>query len=283
MYTIRYANLRDTMRLEEIIHSAGGCTRRDWIWADKSPEHIRGMTAVELATWIQNNDLDEKHPGRVIIVAEIELPTDNPRAVTLVSDPPGKLVVGFAVWRRLGISCKAHHWRMQHRPPAISGEEEKAILEPLNEFRTTPPIDCKSGLQRFSETARMEDIQFFLNFSSSRFRECWFLYDLFVDPLFEDSTDDLLQWGLDVAENEETCLGTFQPTTSMTRFISCGFTWLDRFQITCQDMIDYPNGEPGEVLAEEFGAGGIFRNVMRHSRFLTPPTENQPPWGTFSF
>ena len=113
--------------------------------------------------------------------------------------------------------------------------------------------------------------------------ECWFLYDLFADPLFEDSAYELLHWGLHIAENEETCLGTFQPTTSMMRFISCGFTQLERFHITCQDMIDYPNGEPGEVLAEEFGAGGIVRNVMRHSRFLTPPVQTLPQWGTFRF
>ncbi|MCJ1435374.1 hypothetical protein MMC27_004746 [Xylographa pallens] len=282
MYTIRYANLRDLMRLEEIIYAAGGCTRRDWTWADKSPEHVRGMTAIELSTWIQNEDLEETHPGRVIIVAEVELPTDNPRAVTLVGNPPGKLVVGFAVWRRLGHSYRADHWRKQYKPPTVSDEEEKAILEPLDEFRTMPPIDGKSGLQRFKETARMEHIQLLQYFSSPRFKECWFLYDLFVDPLFEDSAYELLQWGLDVAENEETCLGTFQPTTSMTRFISYGFTQLGRFQISCQDRIYYLNGRPG-LLAEKFGARGIFRNVMRHSRFLTPPPQNQPPWGTFRF
>ncbi|MCJ1282773.1 hypothetical protein MMC26_002099 [Xylographa opegraphella] len=269
------------MRLEEIIHSAGGCTRRDWIWADKSPEHVRGMTAVELSTWIQNEDLQEGHPGRVVVVAEIELLNENPRAVTLVSDPPGKLVAGFAVWKRFGSSSRAVHWKTQFRPPTVSGDEEKAILGPLQQFRTMPPIHGNSGLQRFTETARMEQIQFLKHFSSGRFMECWFLHDLFVDPLFEDSSDALLQWGLDVAEYEETCLGTFQPTTSMARFISCGFTQLNRFRLTCQDMILHPDGEPGEVLADEFGAGGIVRNVMRHSRFLTAPT--LPQLGTFSF
>ncbi|MCJ1391231.1 hypothetical protein MMC18_004093 [Xylographa bjoerkii] len=283
MCTIRYANLRDTKRLQEIIHSAGGCTRRDWTWADKSPEHIRGMTAIELATWIQNDDLDAREPGRVMIVAETELPTDNPRAVQLVSDPPGKAVVGFAVWRRLGRSARAMHWRTQYKPPAVSAMEEKAIHDALDEFRTMPPLDCTSGLQRHKETARMEHKQFSEYFSSPRFMECWFLYDIFVDPLFEDSADQLLQWGLDVAEQEGTCLGTFQPTTSMERFICCGFRQLALFQITCQDMIDYPNGEPGEVLAEAFGAGGIFRNVMRHSRFLNPPTVTLPPLGVFRF
>ena len=160
---------------------------------------------------------------------------------------------------------------------------EKAILGPLDEFRTMPPIDVTSGLQRFKETARMEQIQFRQHFSSLRFMECWFLYDLFVDPIFDDSAYKLLQWGLDVAEDEGTCLGTFQATTCMARFISCGFRQLNRFQLTCQDMIDYPNGEPGEVLAEEFGAGGISRNVMRHSRFLTPPPQSQQAWGTFRF
>ncbi|MCJ1405550.1 hypothetical protein MMC11_008778 [Xylographa trunciseda] len=239
------------------------------------------MTAVELAEWIQNDDLDERNPGRVMIVAEIELPMENPCAVKLVSDPPGKVVVGFAVWRRLGISAKAIQWR-QHRPPRVSEAEEKEIFDALEEFRTMPPLDCTSGFQRFKETARMELTQYSQYFAQ-RFMECWFLYDLFVDPLFEDSADELLQWGLNVAEQEEACLGTFQPTTSMARFISCGFTQLGRFQITCQDMIDYPDGEPGEVLAAELGAGGIFRNVMRHSRFLSPPAQSLPVLGTFRF
>jgi len=145
-----------------------------------------------------------------------------------------------------------------------------------------PPLDCTSGLQRFKETARMELIQFSQHFAH-RFRECWFLYDLFVDPLFESSADNLVQWGLDVAEKEKACLGTFQPTTSMERFVCYGFTQLGRFQLTCQDMIGYPDGEPGEVLAAELGAGGIFRNVMRHSRFLPPPTRILPSLGTFRF
>ena len=144
-----------------------------------------------------------------------------------------------------------------------------------------PPVDATSGLQRFKEIVRMEQIKIRQHFSSPRFVECWFLYDLFVDPLFEDSTYKLLQWGLDIAITEETCLGTFQPKTSTARFISYGFTQLDRFHITCQDMMAYPNGEPGEVIAERIGAGGIVRNTMRHSRFLTPPI--QPQFGNFSF
>ena len=158
---------------------------------------------------------------------------------------------------------------------------EKAILDELDEFKTMPPLDCTSGLQRSKETARIEQIQYW-QFFSHRFTECWFLYDLFVDPLFEDSADELLQWGLDVAQKEVTCLGTFQPTTSLERFICCGFTQLDRFQICCQEMMYNPE-KPGETLPGAFGAGGIYRNVLRNSRYLIPPTRTLPSLHTFRF
>ena len=75
------------------------------------------LSTQELVTWIDNDDIRDTGPGRVMVVAEIKLPMESSRGVTLVSDPPDKLVVGFAVWRRHGSTARANHWR-QHKPPA---------------------------------------------------------------------------------------------------------------------------------------------------------------------
>lgn len=59
------------------------------------------------------------------MVVEIELPLDSDgnNSFKLVSDPQGnRLVVGFAVWRRLGHSPDVDYWR-QHRAPAIDKNE----------------------------------------------------------------------------------------------------------------------------------------------------------------
>ena len=147
----------------------------------------------------------------------------------------------------------AHHTQSE-------GDEIWASFECLHDVPDAVKISWEQRDQAVAKFVQRQTNSYF----DDEFKECWFLHELFVDPLYESAAAELVQWGKNHAGKEETSMGTIQPKRLQLFFAKFGMQPVATDRVFCQ----YPMPDPWDEFDENpwlsycYASGGVPRVVF---------------------